>query len=232
MVDVILASDNVTVLGGPSKLDVDLNIGAPGTRGSLFFIGTQNPNTLNNLQDFPTTPLIFDVFINANASSENYLQAYQYVRQDGENTWITTFKLSQDVYSVNKVLDFVNGEVTVDINLSQLGLTTIPFESELNSFAYFNVQATLNNTDLEDLSSNSLPIAFSTRVDDSYFDNSGSSDPSEFPLFLPITFNAVEFNGSAWAEVDLKSISASITISLASPNEIFQIVSQNGGGES
>jgi hypothetical protein len=229
MVDVILSSDNVTVLGGPSKLDVDLNIGASGTRGSLFFVGTENPNNLNPLQDFPVVPIIFDIFINSNAESEDYLQAYQYVTQDGIRTWIAIFKLTQDVYSVNLPLEFEDGEASVDINLSELGLKTIPFFGTNNSFAYFNVQATMNNINLEDLNIEQSPIAFSTQVKDAYFDNSGSFDPSELPLFLPITFKAAEFIGSSWALIDQKTVLAYITISFANPNSIFETIGNNGG---
>jgi len=58
MVNVILSSDEVTVLGGPTRLDVDLNIGASGTRGSLIFNGFGNPNNLQLDRDFPTFPLV------------------------------------------------------------------------------------------------------------------------------------------------------------------------------
>jgi hypothetical protein len=231
MVDVLLASDNITVLGGPSRLDVDLNVGASGTRGSLFFVGTQNPSTLTSSQDFPTPPVFFDIFINANASSEDYLQAYQYVSQDGEPVWVETFKLRQDVYRINKVLDFENGSSSVDINLSELGLDTVPFESETNSSAYFNVQATLSGSEIS-FPETATPVSFSVEVGDAYFDNSGNVSPAEFPWFLPVTFNAVEFDGSSWADVDQKEMIAYMTIAFANPNEIFNIIVQNNQGES
>ncbi len=231
MVNVVLSSDNVTVLGGPSRLEVDLNIGANGTRGGLFFLGNGNPNNLNPSQDFPTSPQIFDLFIDSDPSSDQYLQSYQLINQDGENVWVPAFKLTQDVYSVNSVLEFSNGEASIDINLTALGLETIPFDTLTNSFAYFNVQATLGGSDLESQLS-PAPIAFSVDVSDAYFDNSGSFDPGEFPLFLPVSFRAVEFVGSSWSNVDDKKIAAYITISLANPNEIFQIVANNVGGES
>jgi hypothetical protein len=232
MVDVILSSDNVTVLGGPSRLEVDLNIGASGSRGSLFFTGTQNPNTLNPNQDFPEIPIIFDIFINVNAASENYLQAYQYVNQDGINTWVPTFKISNNTYSVNAVIDFVNGGADLTINISDLGLDKVPFDSVNNSFAYFNIQATLSNLDLEDMSSVVLPSAVSLEVGDAYFDNSGSFDPGEFPLMLPLTLHAAEFNGTTWAAINDKKTLVYLTISFANPNEVFQAISSNEVGES
>jgi len=238
MVNVILSSDNVTVLGGPSELEVDLNIGAAGTRGSLFFVGTVNPNTLNVKQDFPNTPLVFDIFINVNAASSDYLQAYQYVNQEGANTWVPTFSINQNIYSINEVLEFSNGEATALVNIADLGLNTLPFENDTtnnsisNSFAYFNVQATLSNVDLEDLSSPPLPCAFSVKVQNAYFDNAGSSDPGEVPFFVPVVFNAVEFDGTSWSAIDNKKTTAYLTVSFADPSEIFDIISEDDGGES
>jgi len=222
LVDVILSSDNVTVLGGPSRLEVDLNIGASGIRGSLFFVGTQNPNTLNPNQDFPQVPTVFDIFINVNAASSDYLQAYQLTNQDGVNTWIPTFNLSSNTYTVNKVVEFEDGQATTNIEIAQLGLDAVPFDIALNSFAYFNVQASLTNVDLDNLSATPLPSAMSFKVQDSIFNSNGSFDPGQFPEFLPITFNAVEFNGTAWVPINGKTTYVCITASFVNPNEIFQ----------
>ena len=232
MVDVILSSDNVTVLGGPSRLEVDLNVGASGTRGSLFFTGTENPNNLNINQDFPEIPIIFDVFINVNAASENYLQAYQYVSQDGINTWVPIFKISQNTYSLNAVVDFVSGEARTLVNISNLGLDTVPFDILTNSFSYFNVQATLSNINFADRSLAISPASMSVEVEDAYFDNSGSFDPGEFPLILPINFYAAEFNGQSWNSLNNKETLIYLTISFANPNQIFSAISSNNGGES
>ena len=228
MVDVILSSDNITVLGGPSDLEVDLNIGASGTRGSLFFVGTQNPNTLNLNQDFPILPIVFDIFINVNSASEDYLQAYQLTNQDGINTWVPVFNINQTQYSVNKVVEFENGQAETTIEVARLGLDNVPFSNVQNSFAYFNVQASLTNVDLGNTSSTPLPSAMSFKVGDVFFDSSGSFDPGQFPSFLPITFNAVEFDGTDWVPIDNKETYISITASFVNPNEIFQNINFEG----
>ena len=231
MVNVILSSDNVTVLGGPSSLEVDLNIGAPGIRGSLFFVGTQNPNTLNLTQDFPILPIVFDIFINVNASSEDYLQAYQLTNQDGINTWIEVFNINQSQYSANKVVEFVDGQAETTIEVAQLGLDNVPFNNIENSFAYFNVQASLTNVDLNNSSLPLLPSAMSFEVGDVFFDSSGTFDPGQFPSFLPITFKAVEFDGTNWVPINNKETYVSITASFVNPNEIFQAINFEGEDE-
>jgi hypothetical protein len=229
MVDVILASDNVTVLGGPSKLDVDLSIGAPGTRGSLFFVGVSNPNTLNPDVDFPVLPNIFDVFINSNGASEDYLQAYQYTSQEGGASWTPIFNINQSVYSTTEVLDFLDGQSSINVDISRMALDTLPFEAFENSFAYFNVQATVSNIDLEDLAATNNPISFALTVGDAYFDNEGSFDPGVVPLFLPLVFSAAEFDGTNWSPVTNKKTPAYLTISFANPDKILEIITAGGG---
>jgi hypothetical protein len=228
MVNVVLSSDNITVLGGPSKLGVDLNIGATGRRGSLFFTGNGNPNLLNQIQDFPLTPILFDIFINVNPSSNDYLRAYQYINQDGQNNWIPIFSINQNVYSENKVLDFKDGEASINIDVSALGLNRLPFDTLADSFSHFNVQATLSNVNLENLSLTPFPSAISVKVGDAYFDNTGSTDSGKFPLFLPLSFQAVEFSGTSWIPIDDKKTVVFLTISFANPKEIVSIIS-NGG---
>lgn len=221
MVNVVFSGDNVTVLGGPTQLDVDLNIGANGTRGAIFLIGNSNPNSLNLLQDFVVRPTLFDIFINVNPSSPDYLQAYQLVNQDGGNVWIPVFKILQDEYRVNKVLDFIDGEASININVSEIGIDSIPFNSFSNSFAYFNVQATLSSINLEDLSQETLPSSMSIEVGNVFFSNEGSFDPGQFPILLPITFKAVEFDGVSWQPINNKKHVAHLSISFVSPEEVF-----------
>lgn len=220
MVDVVLSSDNLTVLGGPSRLDVDLNIGAPGNRGSLFFVNIGNPNFLNPSQDFPDIPEIFDIYINVDTKSDDYLQAYQYVNQDGNNVWIPSFKIIQNSFSQNKVLNFENGKANINLNITNISINSTPFEDLEKSFGYINIQASLTNVDLENVTSDAKPVAFSYKVGDAFFDNAGSFDSLEFPLFVPIEFEAVEFNGTSWIPLNKKTY-ASLTASFANPQEIF-----------
>jgi hypothetical protein len=232
MVNVILSSDEVTVLGGPTRLDVDLNIGASGTRGSIIFNGFGNPNNLQLDRDFPTFPLVFDIFIDSDPASDNYLQAYQYVNQDGQTSWVIIFKLTQDVYRINKVVEFLNGEGNVLINLTELGIENVAFESYLDSFAFFNVSATISNIDVtssnNNASSATAPAALSVVVEDAYTNDPTSFYGStEFPFFLPIRMEAAEFSSGTWSLINNKKVVIYLTVGFANPNEIFS----NFGGD-
>ena len=149
MVDVILASDNLTVLGGPETIDVDLNIGAAGARGNTFFIGLEAPSSLT-VQDFITPPQIFDVYIVNDPSSVNYLQAYQYLNQDGVLTWTESFKITNNVAAFNSVLTFNSGTASLQVDLAEVGLDSLVFESFTNSFASFNVQVSISNFEVSE----------------------------------------------------------------------------------
>jgi hypothetical protein len=220
------------VLGGPTRLDLDLNIGAAGTRGSIIFNGFGNPNNLTLDRDFPVLPRVFDIFIDSDPGSENYLQAYQYVNQDGTQSWVMIFKLTQDVYKINKVVDFSEGEASILVNLTELGIENVPFETYPNSSAFFNVSATISNIDATAIDGGSplitSPAALSIVVEDAYTNDPNSFTGSqEFPFFLPIRMEAVEFSNGTWSAIDDRKVVVYMTVSFANPNEIFD----NFGGE-
>lgn len=231
MVDVIYSSDNVTVLGGPETLEVDLDIGATGTRGGLFFSGSKEVVDLDITSDFPTTPLIFDFYIMSDSASSNYLKVYQYVLENESLNWVESFSLASQYYYVNKIASFETGLATLNINLSEIGMDKLPFTSTENSFAYFNVQATVSNINSEAAPDGALahnPCAVSVQVGNAYEDTSGNEDPSDFPFILPINLSGAELGGSGWVALDAKDVIVYLTISLANPNEI--IANLAGGG--
>jgi hypothetical protein len=48
MAEVLVTADDITVLGGPSSITVDLDFGPQGQRGSQIFTGSGQPNNPNN----------------------------------------------------------------------------------------------------------------------------------------------------------------------------------------
>ena len=43
MVDILLSSDELSVFGGPASIDLNVDIGAQGIRGSYIFTGNGKP---------------------------------------------------------------------------------------------------------------------------------------------------------------------------------------------
>ena len=55
MPDVVLSNDDLTVLAGPPTIELLVDIGPTGTRGSKFFVGIGNPNSLSGLGQIPVS---------------------------------------------------------------------------------------------------------------------------------------------------------------------------------
>lgn len=105
-IDVVLSTDEITVLGPPNIIDLSVNIGPQGNRGSYVFIGSGDPNNAGVLPS-SITPQVYDVFINS-ASNSKYSWMYQYVAQPGSTTptWEAALRLSPAIYASNISLSF------------------------------------------------------------------------------------------------------------------------------
>ena len=104
MPNVLLDNDDITVLGPPETVELLVDVGATGTRGSQVFVGIGNPNT----EGVGQTPLLNDLYINISPGAD-YGYLYQYVSEPGANTWIEVLKLNPTIYSVKHTTTYVNG---------------------------------------------------------------------------------------------------------------------------
>ena len=77
MTDVVLSTDDLTVLSGPETIELLVDIGPTGTRGSKFFVGIGNPNSDDTLD-----PLLNDLYVNS-APGSDYGYLYHYVSVPG-----------------------------------------------------------------------------------------------------------------------------------------------------
>lgn len=178
MPEVILSNDDVTVIGGPASINLDVDFGPKGDRGSAFLTGDTNPNDY----DFLEEPLVGDVFININASDAEYLYMYQLVAGPSSDTWEPLLKLIPNVFAQNKTLDFVDGEATTTISVADASvfLPSLPSSPTAEDF---NIQATLINV--------GKPVALSITI--------GSVSKTNNVLSLPVTVYAAELDGSTWS---------------------------------
>ncbi len=174
MVDVLLSNDDITVLGPPETLEVLVDIGPSGTRGSQFFIGVGNPNTV----DIGQTPILNDMYINV-SPGENYGYMYQYVSEPGGDTWIEVLKISPTIYSQNYLAAFVSGEASITIPISNIvTITGTPLSAE-----NFSVRYSIAHENPVS-SSMSIPALV------------GSGDN------LVINLSAIEYDGSSWQNLE------------------------------
>jgi len=179
--DVLLSTEDITVLGGPASISVDLDFGPEGERGSLWYT---SPNGNPSSNSIGATPNIFDMCINTDPGDLEYQYIYQYRSVSGTDTWVKMFKLIPNTYSVNRTVTFSAGEKTINISVSDI----VP-QSEIGTVtsANFNVQYSITSSDSPVSSSMALlPIVT----------ESGTGN-----LILPLSFKAIEFDGAAWVNL-------------------------------
>lgn len=108
MPEVVVANDDLVVIGGPSSIQLKLDVGATGTRGSYIYTDTGKP-TSNQITLSPP-PLVGDLFINVNPSDNEYLYLYQYKLVNAVLTWTKVLRLVPNTVLLNPYFKFINGE--------------------------------------------------------------------------------------------------------------------------
>lgn len=105
MVDVVVASDNVVVVGGPSAIDVSIDVGPQGQRGSQIFTGAGQPQDV-----FLPDVQVNDLYINLKQSDLEYLYLYKYAGVNGQLAWSKVLRLVPNTVLTNPIVRFINGQ--------------------------------------------------------------------------------------------------------------------------
>jgi hypothetical protein len=174
MPEVLLSNDDLTVLGSPEIVELSVDFGPQGQRGSQIFVGIGDPNIIDIGQDEELN----DLYINA-APGADYSFLYQYVSQPGGNTWVKVVKVNPVLYSKLHTVSFVNGEATLSILISNIiTVSGSPLTAE-----NFNIQYQI---------AHNAPIASSMSIP------ALASEATN----LDIDFIAREYDGTNWVDLD------------------------------
>jgi hypothetical protein len=169
-IDVLLNTDDIVVFGPPEIVEVLVDIGPSGTRGSQVFVGVGDPN----LVEIGQTPILNDLYINTSPGAD-YGYLYQYVSEPGGDTWIQILKINPTIYSENHLTTYTDGEASIVIPIADIvTVTGTPLTAE-----NFNVQYSIAHDG---------PIA------------SGMAVPTLIGTDLTINFTAVEYSSSTWSD--------------------------------
>jgi hypothetical protein len=176
VVDVIVSPDSLSLVGGPSSVNVEVDFGPAGTRGSQIFVGRGQPN--NPATVIGQTPNILDLYINLAPATidDEYLNVYQYQSIDGSNSWVRLFDLLPESLSVKRLATFTTGSAVLNIPIADITSIVDGLTSE-----NFNVQFSVEG---------SKPIAAAISlsiVEVSQVQN------------LSVSITASELTGSTWA---------------------------------
>lgn len=197
MAEVLLSSDNLTVLGGPTTINLETDFGGTGRRGSLIYASNGIPGTPNS--GIPEDVLPYDLAINISASSTRYLTVYQYFSADGVSGWNELTRLSPNAGSVNLDIYFASGvsQQVPGTNGIAIPLALITENTSVTP-ANFNIQYAIESI---------APTMSSILIAPEFIviDN--------IP-YLGFQINAIEFNGLTLAPVDgvTKKIHLFITV--------------------
>lgn len=217
MAEIILDSEELTVLGGPSSIDVNIGVGPAGRRGVYIFANAIEPDENGQLplSAFYIEPIINDFYILINTASDEFLTMYQLLNQDGVLRWVPVVPLKPILYDTARTIDFVDGSGEAQINIFNLGFgKNIPTPPLLNSRRIFHVQATAENAN---------PVAISIEIEDL---KSIAVDDEEVPggkiTYLPVFLNAAEFiPGTGWESLNRPMV-VHLSLSLKDPNELSE----------
>ena len=131
MPEVLLSNDDVTVLGPPTTIELQLDIGPAGLRGSQVFVGVGNPNSV----EIGQTPELNDLYINTSPGVD-YGYLYQYVAEPGGDTWIEVLKLNPVIYSKNHAVTFTAGTGDIVIPIANITAAETAFVADNFSVQY------------------------------------------------------------------------------------------------
>lgn len=179
MTNIFVSNDDVKVIGGTANVNVEVDFGPQGDRGNLFLVGYGDPNTISH----SVTLQLLDLYINVQATDEDYMVMYQYQNVSGINTWVPTATLMTDKFSVIRQVAFTNGKTTSEVDFRVSNIAPSSLFGSLTA-ENFNVQCTFSDPQ--------NPIAHSITVKPLEL-QSGTGDQ-----ILPVDINAVEFSEGSW----------------------------------
>ena len=120
MVDVLLNTEDVVVLGSPETIDVLVDIGPQGTRWTKFIVGSGEPNGQTSSGILLGQTLILnDMYIDTSPGVD-YGYMYQYVSQPGGNTWTQVLKINPAIYSAIETVSFSSGNGSITIPITSI----------------------------------------------------------------------------------------------------------------
>lgn len=175
-IDVNLTPASLDVYGGPASVDVSLDYGSPGQRGSRIWVGNGNPAQVLSGQDIK----VGDLFINTNTTNQFYAWLYVYVESVSGPAWETALKLNPSQYSlISTALFNSEGQAVINIPMSEITKDTAIIKDQ------FTVRYSIENV-------NSNPVSSSFEYD--------IVDLLDIK-YLQVTLSAVKYSGSAWSNL-------------------------------
>ena len=178
-------TDDLAIIAPPEIIEVAVDIGPTGQRGSKVFVGSGDPNS----KSFTETIYLNDLYINVSPGTD-YSYMYQYISVPGANQWETILKVNPALHArLDTTVDFTSGtSSTITIPISTIvTVTGAPLVA-----SDFNVQYSLQHSNVTSSSISNVQV-------------SGSN--------LAITLKAMEYSGS-WQTLTATNVPIHLFISV------------------
>ena len=192
-IETTITSEELIVVNGPTDIQLSVDFGQQGTRGTYVFVSPGNPNTSLVGQ----SPNPKDLCINYLTTDSAYSYVYQYNSGiDGSYQWDPIIKLNPGIYNKNRSAIFdSDGNTVINFEVGEItDLSTAQTLTASNFSVQFNIQG-------------SNPIASSVSVGEPYI-QSGTTN-----YMLPLTFNAIEYSDGEWSALSgTKTVQISISM--------------------
>ena len=185
MVDVLLDTQDIRVLGGPSIVNLELDFGKEGIRGSEIHAGYGKPVGDN----LPPSYQLKDLYINVDPNDDEYSCVYQYITTVADDTapsgdWVIILRIIPLSFNINTDLQFEDGVAMFSLPLSNL---LSPEALGQITKEIINVQITLENL-------------FPTAISVSGLDIITIQSPTV--TLLQIAFSAAALDGASWVPLE------------------------------
>jgi hypothetical protein len=172
---------SLDVYGGPASIDVSLDYGRQGDRGSKIWLDSGNPASALSGQDIR----VGDLYINTNSTEDFYGWLYAYTESVAGPAWELALRINQSQYSLRSDAAFnSNGVATILVPITQLTRDLAIFKEQ------FTVRYSIENT-------NSDPVSSSFEYDIATIPDSLGNDIR----YLRIVISAIKYSGSAWSNL-------------------------------
>jgi hypothetical protein len=172
---------SLDVYGGPASIDVSLDYGRQGERGSRIWVGNGGPVQTLSGQDIK----VGDLFINTNTTDQFYSWLYVYTESVAGPAWETALRLNPSQYSVISSTSFNSeGVATILIPMTEITRDTAIFKEQ------FTVRYSIENT-------SSDPVASSFEYDIATIPDAQENDI----VYLRIIISAIKYSGSTWSSL-------------------------------
>lgn len=197
MADILLASEDLTVFGGPESISLDLDTGPQGDRGSIIIGTLGDPRDATVASYIVQEVQALDIAVDANPNSNTFKTVFQRIATPSGLQWEPVVSLKTDFYSSIKTITAVDGKLTIPpINVTDIYLFQ---ENSTVDSSNFMVQYSISSPDTGG------PLATTLVV--------RSLDTSTGFLALPLEIKGVEYDGTNWVPLTgTKSVHLFITV--------------------